>query len=375
MVRRMPRLAFTLVELLVVIAIIGILIALLLPAVQAAREAARRSQCTNNLKQLGLALHGYHDVYGRFPIRSVTSRFPNDTAYVNWSNMQFGNQNGLQGGPILRLLPFIEQTQVYNQFNFNYAFETDGQNPIAGNPLGSYTALPNYQSGYVGSALIPGLFCPSVSFATMNGPYALTDYGDSVGTPSMSQQQNMGALAPYIPASPYNATGGWNGYFNDAPGWQSDDWSGGSAGGNNSNGPFSEGNWAARFSDIPDGTANTIAMMENARNCWWRSWGYGWASTWCGVLTTKPPINFPTCYNERDINNVPIQSWAYSGAFPPWASDSPQGAKSKHPGGAQVVFCDGSVHFLPENIDYETYQRMGDRRDGRSVGNMAGAAQ
>src|SRR5690349_5427710 len=105
------RTAFTLVELLVVIAIIGILIALLLPAVQAAREAARRANCTSNMKQFGIALHNYHDVHGRFPIAYATDdpTYPNDSQWF-------------RGGPITRLLPFLEAKQTYDLLDFRYGY-------------------------------------------------------------------------------------------------------------------------------------------------------------------------------------------------------------------------------------------------------------
>src|SRR5687767_8597039 len=97
--RATPR-GFTLVELLVVIAIIGILVALLLPAVQAAREAARRMSCSNNLKQLGLACHNYHDVYGQFP--------PNGLFFSNWGIST--------GSPFVKILPYMENQPMYDKF-------------------------------------------------------------------------------------------------------------------------------------------------------------------------------------------------------------------------------------------------------------------
>src|SRR5215211_1066775 len=106
--RSKPRSGFTLIELLVVIAIIGVLIALLLPAVQAAREAARRSQCTNNLKQLGLAVQGYIDVQGALPPTSA-SGFPTGVMMNDFSMK-------------VRILPFIEQTIIYNAFNQSIAY-------------------------------------------------------------------------------------------------------------------------------------------------------------------------------------------------------------------------------------------------------------
>ena len=104
------RKAFTLVELLVVIAIIGILIALLLPAVQAAREAARRSQCTNNLKQIGIALHNYHDTFKVFPPGGLW--YTNSTGNANWVRNR--------GSMLLHILPFVEQQSLYDAFDFTF---------------------------------------------------------------------------------------------------------------------------------------------------------------------------------------------------------------------------------------------------------------
>src|SRR5919112_3691365 len=108
-----PRRGFTLIELLVVIAIIAVLIGLLLPAVQAAREAARRAQCVNNLKQIGLALHNYHDVHGRFPLGSIQVTTP----------------SGAYRQPFLSaLLPFLEQRNLYDSCNNNLSFQVDANN-------------------------------------------------------------------------------------------------------------------------------------------------------------------------------------------------------------------------------------------------------
>ncbi|HWB10073.1 MAG TPA: DUF1559 domain-containing protein [Pirellulales bacterium] len=366
---RSVRVGFTLVELLVVIAIIGILIALLLPAVQAAREAARRSQCTNNLKQLGVAIQNYHDVNQRYPIYSETTP---DT--MRWTR---NATIGPTGGPFIRLLPFIEQQALYNQFNLNFTTEEQGWGPLvtvtgAYNPNNRQLTQP---TGFLGETVVPAYICPSVNWTTVypatTGSLAATDYLVCLGTPAMSIAQGSSPLDAYIPKSLYAPAGSWNGYFNDCPGWISDDWGGGSSGGMSSNGVFATGNWAARFQDITDGSANTIAMMECPRQCS-TSYYYGWASVWYNGGATKAPINFPTCLNERDVNGVLINysGWTYNGNnFAPWQdTDSAMGAKSKHPGGAQVVFCDGSVHFLRENMSYEIYQRLGSRRDAKTVG-------
>lgn len=373
------RVAFTLVELLVVIAIIGILIALLLPAVQAAREAARRAQCTNNLKQLGIALHNYHDVAQRFPQRGNRNDLP-------WSNgVQWGNNGGV--GTLFpwpgnctnifsKLLPFIEQTQVYNQYNLSLPCDYNGAGTV-GQPVNTPVGLGGF---YLPSSVVPDFLCPSVNYATVSNPYttfqwaakqgtwpgvAYTDYGDCTGVSSQGDQNGMGMSAAYVPTSPYVAVGAWNGYFNDCPGWQSDEWAGDSQ---NSDGCFGLGNWSARFQDITDGTSTTIAMMECSRHCS-STQLQGWAACFVGHLGTKAPINFPTCLGELGINKQLI-TWSNPQGFGTQSMQA--GAKSKHPGGAQVLFADGSVHFLPESINYEVYQRLGDRMDGRVVGAEGG---
>jgi prepilin-type N-terminal cleavage/methylation domain-containing protein len=142
------RRGFTLIELLVVIAIIAVLIALLLPAVQAAREAARRIQCTNNMKQIGLALHNYHDTHGRFPPGSI----------------QVATPNGSYRQPFLSaLLPFIEQGNLYASFNYNLGFE---------NPVNITTR----------ASRVNGFLCPSDTPQTfVNNGGAVTDVKGSYG--------------------------------------------------------------------------------------------------------------------------------------------------------------------------------------------------
>ena len=132
---------FTLIELLVVIAIIAILIALLLPAVQQAREAARRTQCKNNLKQIGLALHNYHDVHNGFPMGNMIPGTHGPTAWV-------------------AMLPFIEQAPLFNQINFSAAGSWW---------FGSGAASVN--AATFSGKKIPGYICPSMTLVTMRSPY------------------------------------------------------------------------------------------------------------------------------------------------------------------------------------------------------------
>lgn len=367
--RKRLRMGFTLVELLVVIAIIGILIALLLPAVQAAREAARRAQCTNNMKQIGVALHGYADVYGRFPINGVSAEVQ------NWATIR-GSEN-------LRLLPYIEQTQIYNMYNFNidqYALPTSADNQVGPNGIA------------VRDNPIQSFVCPSDT----NGAFTLSNhptmsYGPCIGAQTIiSNWGGVVTIGSIVGPSPYTGSmiGNW---FGTGPANDSDTWSGGGtqiSGVFSRSGPGStgiargwaaqqDGTWAAALRDITDGTTNVIAYGEIRASCsdhglnGWLDANQG--STW---FATTAPINYPTCVGERNPMTNTILPNTWSGGNPTWNLTnqySPQnwttsqGFKSKHPDGAQFLFCDGSVHFLQETINYDMYQRLGDRRDGRQA--------
>jgi prepilin-type N-terminal cleavage/methylation domain-containing protein len=170
------RRAFTLVELLVVIAIIGILVALLLPAVQAAREAARRMSCSNNLKQLGIALHNYHDTYKRFPINGLF-----------WGNP---NADDPQGTYLARLLPFVEQAPMHDVFQGAFATYTNNYwtQPENVTILGLPGDAPGVNRGtdLLRVQVIPAFICPSDSHeAIINGERAGTNYAMSLGAQRM----------------------------------------------------------------------------------------------------------------------------------------------------------------------------------------------
>ncbi|HUY37131.1 MAG TPA: DUF1559 domain-containing protein [Pirellulales bacterium] len=358
------RTAFTLVELLVVIAIIGILIALLLPAIQAAREAARRSACTNNLKQLGIALHNYHDIYNRFAIPFLND--DNNGWSVPWE----------KGGPMVRLLPYLEQAVVYNQFNPNSArwIQQLIPNPPPVNP-------------YPASTVIPGWLCPSDSPRPMNLRWgaSASNYAPNRGPIGSLQGGGAGgSFGAYTGISPYTNVSGQNGnWFGDAlaqdgganGGWGGS-WENSNTGSQFVVGPFgSWGTWAASISDITDGTNNVIAIGEMRPLC---SNG-GSYSAWGardGSLCTVAPINLATCVGVwENYNTTGMQEpiapgmlyivgtgWGYNTLL-----GESDGFRSKHPAGALFAYCDGSVHFLNELMSYDTYQKLGDRRDGRPI--------
>ncbi|MCP4175512.1 MAG: DUF1559 domain-containing protein [Fuerstiella sp.] len=326
---------FTLIELLVVIAIIAILIALLLPAVQQAREAARRTQCKNNLKQLGLALHNYHDVFLQFPpsiFRTVGGLGP------TWSASS-------RGSYLTRLLPYVEQAPMYNALDFSLEGTPWTPANFEGQVDGSGKLYRDY--------LIPSFVCPTEISPTRDGHGAKTNYALSMGNQAMPANSSGGGCSDY----PGNNFG-----------------NGGAGHGNSANpshvsGFVSRLNWASKMRDLVDGSSNVIAGGEirpqcgdHSRNGW-----FHFNSLW---VATTAPVNYPIkCVREDAGWNGAYDGTPGNTGCNHWQNwQTSQGFKSRHTGGAQFVMGDGSVHFISENIDYLLYQRLGDRRDGQPVG-------
>ncbi len=298
---------FTLVELLVVIAIIGILIALLLPAVQSAREAARRMQCSNNLKQLGLAIHIYHDIHNQIPI---TYGAGNNPTRRNW---------------IVGLLPHIEQKAIWDAMEMKVNGHTEPNLSLYEMVLSTVLCPSD------GDALEPRTRTdadPSM-WSSVAG-FGLTSYAVSAGD-HMNGTGSTGA--PYPPYEPYCR----NGY---------------SAG--KVRGVSSRYGWSCRFRDVTDGLSNTIFLGEIVPAwCFWQSWGHQ------SFATTAWPIN------HRNAEYA-------SGVLPSEGSPSELNNdslvfRSRHPGGAQFAFGDGSVHFLSESSDFGLYQALSSRGGGEPV--------
>lgn len=304
---------FTLIELLVVIAIIALLIGLLLPAVQQAREAARRSQCKNNLKQLGLSLHNYHDTHGRLP----------GTYWTGWGGPE-------KGSYLVQLLPYIDQAPLYSKIDFQ--LNVDAQAPVG--------------LGLIRSQIVPLFICPSDSSPNFpaGSDRAKSNYAMSMG--SMLMPSFTGCFS--YPGNVFGTGNVGGGHGNGMDG-------------SKSSGVVSKQCYSSQFKEITDGLTNTILMGEIRPNCGDHT-TMGWLhynSLW---VATAGPINFPVnCYGEAPVGtpnacNSP-NSWNTSQAF-----------KSRHSGGGHFCMGDGSVKFISQNINYTTYQALGDRRDGQLVG-------
>lgn len=341
---RRRRAAFTLIELLVVIAIIAVLVALLLPAVQQAREAARRSQCRNNLKQLGLAVANYEGTFGQYP---PTCFNDNGGLGPAWSD-------GSKGSYLLRLLPYVDQVALYERINFNTAGTAWGPSNVEG----LFEDANNNGTQDAGEQLlrhkvVPAFLCPSDPSFILSGHSTKTNYALSMGNQRMDT--NAGKCPQYVAGSMAAPGGNMFG-------------TGGAGHGNtydprNISGIVSRINWAASVSEIVDGTSNVILAGEIRPNCGDHSNNgfYHFNSLW---IATTAPLNFPiNCYNEPAVS-APASPATCNDADN-WTTS--QGFKSVHTGGAHFVMCDGSVKFLTDSIDYTNYQRLGDRRDGQSV--------
>jgi len=355
------RRAFTLVELLVVIAIIGILVALLLPAIQAAREAARRTQCSNNLKQIGVALHNFHDTYKRFPVGQPDD----DNDNYSWSAY---------------LLPFMEQQTMYDtlvQGGAAIVYNKNGPNilvhssitevaghafptPHPGTNTDSYNWYTqprnNHGSAAAGEgarSVLAAFVCPSDNLPpTDNNGYGKSNYCCCLGseTPWISYFTSAGATAWNRPTGQTEQDGVFRLAQTNNDHYQTD------------------------FGAIIDGSSNVIAVGEVSTSSMvdprqtgrvfpiWAGGNNDWGGQW--RISSWARVTGPNCY----INNrVPV----WDAALPNgpinalYTSDFSYG--SRHPGGALFVLADGSVRFLDETINTTVYAYLGSINDGNSI--------
>lgn len=333
--RKHKTLGFTLVELLVVIAIIGILVALLLPAVQAAREAARRMQCSNNLKQIGLALHNYHDNLKRFPPGWLVGPTGLEESWA-WS---------------AHLLPYIEQGPLADQLGINRG---SLYRQLVNSPT-TTLALTKTQ--------LKAFMCPSDTGYNAGGlVHNNRNFNGGLGFTAAGQTAVPGTL---VAVSNYPGVAGHRDVVNAA-----------------ANTGLFYGNASVSIADILDGTSNTLAVGE-------RETVKSRSGTWVGVRNTGGSagagVNLVIGHSHPKINDVTVAN--------PWNTDrigGMEGFSSLHPGGAQFVLADGSVRFIAQTIEHYwapnpaslingalgdeslpangTYQRLMSRADGLTPG-------
>ena len=317
---------FTLIELLVVIAIIAVLVALLLPAVQQAREAARRSSCKNNLKQLGLALHNYHDTYTKFP----------------QGQFQIQGANGWDGQGIhVGLLPYLDQTPLYNQYNFNVTYISGANHPVTRTKVAVFRCPSD--KDYPGPE-------PGVNYAGCGGSSINIWSADSNGIFPRLRSESMGSI-----------TDGTSNAIAFAEILVGDNSQNGVSDSdivnNGSGGTFADQNFPtqAEINAVETAcnalsTTGAVSLSQNGRY---------WAS----------PHPTQTRFNTSAPPNWKGRTCAFGGGFGQAADrNGVYPSRSRHTGGVHATLADGSVRFISENIDLRTWQWLGSIDDGNPIG-------
>jgi len=350
---RVQRRGFTLVELLVVIAIIGILVALLLPAIQAAREAARRTSCVNNLHQIGVAMHNYHSANGVFPYGANDGDCESLTPpreVMAWRVL---------------LLPYLEHQPLFDELR-----------PIAEASNGTGCNFPENrlwdQTAHQQQA-VPEFICPSEE-----GPYVKPRTAHKPNAEALWHGPEYSAVASYFGSAGPVATGPSDGSWGgpdiicgncvgsvNCPCVSGNKPGGGQRGwfhGHNPGGPGMLDMWANKISTgkVPDGTANTLHVGEthwispesNQPGCFSIN---GWMYTW-GVASTVWGIN--TDYVAR-LGFTPDEHDNFN-------YQTGCNFRSRHPGGAHFLYADGHVEFLGDDISDRLLANLGGRNDGRT---------
>ena len=326
-------LGFTLIELLVVIAIIGILVALLLPAVQHAREAARRAQCKNNLKQLGLALHSYHDTHGLFPPSAITT-----IRYSGSCCVDYGAPN-ISG--LTLLLPYLEQTALYSQYNFNGLPVQPGS--------GGQTCYGRLTNDAVDDVDIPIFLCPSDPNTFVQN----TGWG-------MKLEDDCGGTNYIFCAGTGTA---WSFVRDNGLGIFSPDLRG-----------IFLANGNKGFRSVIDGSSNTLAMgevlwVDHANNLPFNN-GRGGKPAWAVGIGTQMSFSTTGGINAdwpcRGPTTTTVVNSGSTGL--PCGSARPAALQSMHAGGVLVLMADGQVRFLSENVSQTTLDLLAQRADGEVLG-------
>jgi prepilin-type N-terminal cleavage/methylation domain-containing protein/prepilin-type processing-associated H-X9-DG protein len=314
------RRAFTLIELLVVIAIIAVLIGLLLPAVQKVRDAAARAQCQNNLKQIGLAMHDYHDTYKKLP--GQTANNGNSCCYGTWQ---------------MSILPDVEQSALWSMYQ-NY-----------GNVLATGLTYEQKANLLVTSQRLSIFTCPA---DLPNAPKSGTYNGVTYNITQQNYLVNVGNI---------DYAQGGDGALPDQP-----------AGLVFLGAPFSR-SAQFRLTEITDGTSNTLMAAEVNQGQGQDFRGLTWWAEGSGFTVYRTP-NSPLWDYISNGNGAPgcvptsqnpLNADCHAQPSPNWNVFT---ARSRHTGGVNVVFCDGSCHFISNSVAWTTWQALGTSRGGEVVG-------
>ena len=301
----MRRRGFTLIELLVVIAIIAVLIALLLPAVQQAREAARRTQCKNNLKQIGLAMHNYHDQFQCFPPGYISV----DAA----TGMMSPLEGGSGAGWAMMLLPQIDQSPLYNKFNLNLPIIDPVNAPLIQTTLTAFTCPTDTAPARVWDIE------DEASPGTMLAKLATANYVAAFGTVSLDDCENPIGTAPVTAAGQCRGNGSI--YHNSK----------------------------TSIRDFTDGTSATVLVGERKTRP-----ELGWWSTWAGMVAGGTEAGQRVLGSMDHVPNDPSTHF--------------DDFSSHHVGGTHFLMADGHVRFMSENIDKGLYQALGTLSGAEVVG-------
>ena len=332
---RSSRKAFTLIELLVVIAIIAVLVAILLPAVQQAREAARRSQCGNNLKQFGIALHSYHEAFGMFPLAINPSVNDSCTGGCAWRGFSAHTM----------LLPYMDQAGIYNKLNMNNL----------------YDAAPN--TGADVRTRIAGFICPSDFTFPGNNTQPGVNYSLSAGPSTfwnVGVADRIGFAQYYRSVRVGDIMDGTSNVVAMAE----------TTVGNNDAAKYDLRRSLVRAQTFPSGFANSFTSQA-ALNAYGTQCLGGTTnlhahvrSQWMNGIGGQTVFNTLNTPNSPNPDCHPCSGCGWYDSAGVWT------ARSRHTGGVQVLMADGAVKFVGDSVDFTTWQRAGGAFDGAASGDL-----